>query len=437
MAKIQLTLSTKYVPSWDAWSAVREIVQNAMDGEVDGFTMKLSHSGNTLRVTNVGAKLDARVWLLGHSSKQGEQYRGQHGEGLKLGTLVLLRRGHDVKIINGDESWTPALEPSDTFGGEEVLTIYTHKRQNDSGAFTVEIGGIDKEAWELMKPRFLFLAQAKDTVETNYGSVLMDQALKGQVFVKGIYVQNDPNLNVGYDFKHVSVDRDRRLVSSWDLRYYAAKAWEEALTKRAIPTSKVVELLEKDAPDVAGLTSEYTSAAVSAEIGEVFKTKHGDDAVPVLNMAEAREIAHYGKRGVVVPQSFAEVLRKTAALQLETVRQEGRFSITASYGWDDLSNEERVVYTKAVALVEQAAQVLGFGSVESRLNIVDFQDASLEGTFKAGQIKVAKRMLADFEDFLATLVHEVAHAQGGDGEVGHERAEGKIFSRIIALLQKN
>ena len=61
-------------------------------------------------------------------------------------------------------------------------------------------------------------------------------------------------------------------------------------------------------------------------------------------------------------------------------------------------------------LVESAAKDLGYGTIEDRLNIVDFGDAALDGTLVGGKIKIAKRLLSDFEEYLSTLVHEVAHA---------------------------
>ena len=266
--KVQLSLSTQYVPEWDAFAAVREVVQNGLDGETDGYKLSVEHSGTTLRVSNVGAKLDTKVWLLGQSGKRdGGDYRGQHGEGLKLACLVLARRGHDVKIVNGDESWTPKIEASDQFAGAEVLTIYTHKRQNDSGAFTVEIGNITKEAWTLMKERFLFLNKPEKAIDTNYANVLMDEKFKGQVFVKGIWVQTNPDFRYGYDFKSIQTDRDRRMVSSWDMKYYAAKALEEAMTSNYLPAETVVDLLASQSHDAQNLASSYsTNTEVAAKV---------------------------------------------------------------------------------------------------------------------------------------------------------------------------
>jgi hypothetical protein len=437
--KVQLSLSIQYVPEWDAFAAVREVVQNGLDGETDGYKLTVEHSGSTLRVSNVGAKLDTKVWLLGQSGKRdGGDYRGQHGEGLKLASLVLARRGHDVKIVNGDESWTPKIEASDQFAGAEVLTIYTHKRQNDSGAFTVEIGNITKEAWALMKERFLFLNKPEKAIDTNYANVLMDEKFKGQVFVKGIWVQTNPDFRYGYDFKSIHTDRDRRMVSSWDMKYYAAKALEEAMTSNYLPAETVVDLLASQSHDAQDLASSYsTNTEVAAKVAAVFKARHGDSAIPVSSMAEAREVEHFGKKGVVVQQALVDVLRKNKEMHIDHVRTEAGNSVKHIYSWSDLSGEEKDTYREVVGLVEKAASELNFGKVEDRLTIVDFGDAALDGLFKSGSIQVAKRLLTDYEEFLATLVHEVAHAAGGDGSVGHERAEGKLFSRIVRGLTKD
>jgi hypothetical protein len=168
-----------------------------------------------------------------------------------------------------------------------------------------------------------------------------------------------------------------------------------------------------------------------------FKTRHGDSAIPVSSMAEAREVEHFGKKGVVVQQALVDVLRKNKEMHIDHVRTEAGNSVKHVYSWSDLSVEEKDTYREVVGLVEKAASELNFGKVEDRLTIVDFGDAALDGLFKAGSIQVAKRLLTDYEEFLATLVHEVAHAAGGDGSVGHERAEGKLFSRIVRGLTMN
>ncbi len=436
--KFQLTIATNYCSTWGAWEGCRELVQNGLDAQDDGAEMKVSHHIDTFRVVSQGVKLDARVWLMGTTSKSSGGYRGHFGEGLKLGVLALVRAGHEVKIINGDESWTPKLEASEVFG-DEVLTIYTHKRQNDSGAFTIEVSGITKEAWDLMKGRFLFLAKPKNVVETSYAQVLLDEHMKGRVFVKGIFVQNSPDLSAGYNFKQVETDRDRRMISGWDLRYNAAKAWEEAMTHEARPEfiEKVMDLLQSNAPDVTNMGEGYVDAATTAKVGKVFRARHGEKSIPVTSMAGAREAEHYGFKGVVVQSGLMAVLKGEETLNLDKLREEYKKTAQKSYAWADLTEAEQATYKTVLDLVESAAKDLGYGTIEDRLNIVDFGDAALDGTLVGGKIKIAKRLLSDFEEYLSTLVHEVAHAQGGDGTVGHERAEGKLYARIITSQMRN
>jgi hypothetical protein len=154
-------------------------------------------------------------------------------------------------------------------------------------------------------------------------------------------------------------------------------------------------------------------------------------------MAAAREVEHYGFKGVVVQPGLMGVLKNEASMNIDKLREDYKTSAQKTYGWTDLTIEERLLYVKVLDVVQGAAVELGYGTVEDRLTIVDFGDAGLDGTYQGGKIQIAKRLLSDPEEFLITLVHEVAHAQGGDGTVGHERAEGKLYARIISRQTRN
>jgi hypothetical protein len=434
MAKIQLTLSPNYVRNWGVWEGIREILQNALDAQDDGHFMKVSHSGTTLRVLSIGATLDKGVWLMGTSSKASGGYRGHFGEGLKLGILCLVRAGHEVKMVNRTESWTPKMENSEVFEGRDVLTIYTRERATDCGGFLVEIEGVDKEAWGLIKERILPLNPAKETIQTRAATILLDESLRGKVFVKGIFVNFSKDLSAGFDFKTLETDRDRKMVDSWDLRYHAAEAWEEAMTKQEVSGEEMFKRMQTLCADVQGVGSSSYSK-VREHLVAAFLAKYGEGAMPVLNMAESREAEHFGKLGVVLPESLTTVLQTSPLLNLKTTREAYAVSAQKTYGWSDLSADEASVYTSVLAIVENAAMTLGYDLIADRLNIVDFGDASLNGLYEGGTIKLAKKLLSSFEDTLRVLVHEVAHANGGDGEKGHEVAEGKLYCRIIADMR--
>lgn len=434
MAKIQLTISKDYVAGWGVWEGIREILQNALDAEQDGKKMSVDYveKTHTLTVSTRGVKLDSKVWLMGTTSKADGTYRGHFGEGLKLGVLALVRKGVPLKIINNDESWSCALEESDTFRGEPVLTIRTRDRA-PTYAFTVEIGAIAPDAWEVIRQRFRHTADpGAVVVPTSQGDILLDENQKGRLYVKGIWVQDLPNLDAGYDLRFAETDRDRRMVDSYDLRYYTAKMWSEAVNNEAVRADHVLDMLTKGVRDVDG----FESAAPEAKkaIADAFAATHGD-ALPVTSMAEAREAEHYGHRGVVVPAALALALQGADPERtLAAKREANKHAVAKHYGWSDLTDAERDVYTTVVGLVENAAQSLGYSPVEARLTIVDFRDENLNGLHSAKGIQIAHRLLADFEEALRVLVHEVAHDKGADGEKDHERAEGRLFARIVARL---
>ena len=435
MAKIQLTIATEYVKGWSAWEGIREIVQNALDADQDGYAMSVTHSGTMLRVMSQDARLKVDVWLMGVTGKAAGGYRGHFGEGLKLGVLALVRAGHDVKIVNRDESWTPKLEESEVFGGRNVLTIHTRQREKDCGGFLVEIGGVDKEAWAMIRPRFLALVpqHADDVIDTDDARVLTAPDMRGKVFVKGIFVQHQAELSAGYDFKRLETDRDRKMVDSFDLRHHAGRAWSEAMSRSLVTADKVLAMITSGAPDAAGIGTGWGCAGedVCKALAEAFVAKHGEGAMPVASMAEAREVEHYGKAGVVVPQSLVEALKNTRGLSLTTVREDFKRATQTTYGWNDLTAEEQATYVEIVGMVETAAAELGHPPVEARLTVVDFGDEGLNGLHEVGSIKIAKKLLVDFDETLRVLVHEVAHDEGADGEKAHERAEGKLFARIV------
>jgi len=134
--RIELSINTKYMPAWGLWEGVRELIQNAKDGETQlSAKMTVEHDAatDTLTITNEGATLPHEALLLGHTTKLGDKNTiGQFGEGLKIGLLAIVRAGHAVAIRNGGESWTPVMIQSPAFG-VEVLAVAAGPRERRVG----------------------------------------------------------------------------------------------------------------------------------------------------------------------------------------------------------------------------------------------------------------------------------------------------------------
>jgi hypothetical protein len=436
MPRIELTIKTDYMPNWGAWEGIRELIQNGKDAEVEySAPLKIDWYNDTLRIENDGAVLPHEALLLGHTTKTGRSdLRGKFGEGLKLGTLALVRAGFPVKIRSGSEVWEPKIERSDKFNAD-VLVFNIVGGRKDDNRVRVEIGSIPREVWEKMKEKFLWLIKKEknDRVETDAGTLLLSEKLKGRVFVKGIYVMHKEEYTYGYDLSEADLDRDRRIIDGWDLKYRTQRILSSAAAKRPDLLDPFFDLLESGKEDVAGVGSyslPYMPTEVKEFVTKKFTDRYGDDAIPVKTLEESKDIEHLGKRGIVVPAGLASILAEKIGT-MDTVKEKLRAEIVKKYGWHEMSEDERANLESAVNLVQTAAPDVTLGMVD----VADFRSADLLGQHKEGRAIVAKKLLANRAKTLATLVHEVAHRNGIDGDKGHVAEIERIWSAIVERLR--
>ena len=222
----EITISPNYVNNWGINEAIREILQNAIDGDKCGYESEIVYDNNCLIIKNIGAKLDAKDLILGCSSKE-DQYGliGKYGEGFKLALVVLLRKGMKITIFNGNKIWIPSFKISDIFK-TQVLNIEETECNNNKD-LSFEISPIDESLFNSLKTYFPCIENNfGETIETKNGSVLLDSKYKGKMFVEGLYIQTDENFKYGYNFNSESVDldRDRKAINYYELRRLTAEA---------------------------------------------------------------------------------------------------------------------------------------------------------------------------------------------------------------------
>jgi hypothetical protein len=440
--RIETRISDKYLaptassPGWGAREGRRELLQNGIDAQVEhGAALTVDLRGTTLRIENKGVVLAREALLLGTSTKgHRTDLIGKFGEGLKLGILALVRAGHDVKIRTGGEVWTAAIERSERYDAN-VLCFHVHGGNEDKRRVRVEVSGVSPETWAEERIDYLFLAEprANEAVKTDRGTLLLGEQYRGRVYVKGIWVQDDPRLTVGYDLMQVDLDRDRRMLSSWNLSWETSQIWNTATATRPDIFPRFFELLQRGAADVSGIehTAAYATPEIQRQVAEAFQAQFGAAAVPVSNLAESMEVEHLGRQGVVVNKPFQALLAKTLG-DKETIQRALREEVTRTLSAFELTAPQRTNLVDAVELVRSVRPDCTLDLID----LVEFRSRTLLGQHKDGRILLAAKLLDDPDELLATLVHEFAHQMGGDGEKGHVAAIEDIWRDIVRQLRQ-
>lgn len=347
-----------------------------------------------------------------------------------------MRAGYEMKVFTKTEVWTPSIEFVEKFD-DKVLVVRTAARKTAGLGVEVRIK-MPIADWMAARKLFRFLVDddPEFLVDVEAGTILLHPDRQGQVYVKGIYITTVSTLGYGYDLKHVRLDRDRRMVDSWDLRWELSKVLRDGVAKDPEKLGPAVySMLKRKTEDVGSL--EYNSSeAFAATMAEHFQTEHGEAAIPVVTMAESQSLDHLGAKGVVVSDTLRKVLEKKVKSAAE-VRRELTRTVVAEFSWHDLEAEEQATLTKAIQLIHDATADIRAAChlppLLDRLTVAVFKDVTLRGMCDgAGSVKIARRELIDLQGTLRVLVHEEAHAVSfsSDGSKGHVDAIQDIWAAL-------
>ena len=317
MRKYELSISADYVPEWGVVEATREFFQNSIDEETRDASNKMFFSYDsatqTIRIGNKHSDLDIKTLLFGVTTKNKDSAMiGNHGEGYKIATVVFLRLGKSVVFYNycRREIWRPRLVKSRRYDGALVPTFFVENEAIWKGvpehSLIIEVGGVTPEEYEQIKDCNLHLQENYSRRETSYGAILDDEKYVGRIFVGGLHICRDQRLDIGIDFKPkiVRLERDRSMVNSFDVQWYAARMIEEL--KDSETTKKALESYSG-----VYINSHSVPAELRDEIAEDFMNTHGAKAVPVSDQDDMEKIKKRGYKPVIVSQAKRDVILKS------------------------------------------------------------------------------------------------------------------------------
>ena len=332
MATAELPITSEYLPKWKTWEGLREVIQNALDEEVQNSNKAkvfYDDATSTVTVKNKGATLDPRAFLFGHTTKAGDSRTiGEYGEGLKLGVLALVREGYEVSLTVGPDVWKARFLNSRKYQAK-ILAFDIDKNISPSNEdVTVEIKGVPEgEYYSAIKKFLLFHPGEVRRIGNGgyHGYLLPESTFRGKVFVKGVWVQDMEGLEFGYDFgRGVDLNRDRNLVSNFDLSWAASRIIDEALHMTDCPRDilvRVYNLLEREEAIETNSLSGNLSMESKEKLANLFRERHGEKAVPVRDRNGMAQAEFHGARAVITTPKMADTINAVQGMELGKVAE--------------------------------------------------------------------------------------------------------------------
>ncbi|KAH9217392.1 hypothetical protein DL95DRAFT_493667 [Leptodontidium sp. 2 PMI_412] len=294
-SKQALGLTRNYVPSWTSRDAFREFFQNWMDGMIEahkvtretirittndlddewvatahrpgskemiGFIRFLKNKG-TLELSNFKAQLPRKALDIGVSTKRtANNTAGTHGEEFKVASLVMVRKGYQVRYESSKYYW------SFQFGGRDKRHLYCHltpmkdtqisKRMlvHSDRTMAGKPRDLVSNIWEDVSAKIGKVYSAKGSqietstfldwikvsfelnrppncIKTPDGDLILSKHFGGRMYLKGLYIGNSATtkaLKFGYNMSYGDVNRDRqRLINGSEEAAILAKIWGSAI----------------------------------------------------------------------------------------------------------------------------------------------------------------------------------------------------------------
>ncbi|KAI1608580.1 hypothetical protein EDD36DRAFT_469459 [Exophiala viscosa] len=352
--RINLGLSPKYCRWWTPKDAFREFYQNLKDGIIASFDIepsdfradvsestgliaitfrartglqplgfiKFNRTTGTLLMSNFKAKLLRRHLIIGESDKgDNKAFAGCHGEGFKLGALVMSRAKYSLEIDSSShylkfgfcgrgrhESLRCNITAAGVKGVEREKAAFTRRtsvpglrrelKANIWEDTTVRIGmsRTDRVGKAIPEEEFrrwlkvildLHAPVNNEILRTRYGDLLLAHDFKGRVYLKGLLVSHygldGRDYAFGYNFLAGKIGRDReRLTSRRDEALMLTKLWEEAIriageqsNDRGHITDLYIDLFQhaEKAPDIS-LADQYVSPTLAKTIWLRLKARY-------------------------------------------------------------------------------------------------------------------------------------------------------------------
>lgn len=435
--QVPTPISTDYRSQWGVWEAIREIVQNSLDETETMPKLTRTTDGNILiRDDGEGCELPNMI-ILGKSEKHGTFKRGQYGEGVKIASVILLKRG--CRVVARSRDWIIEFKLGKLLS-ENILEYNITKTDGQYKGFSMVITGLDyDEVYELITTKFVD-PTSPDVLHTNstYGRLLTGK-YKGNMYKRNIFVAKcHKEAGFGYDLFNVDTGTDRNFMNTWDAANNMGNLLSTVKDKSIIKT--VIELQQKDI-----LESTATGWKLTPEYLEVFEELYGK--VEVIDTDnELKGKVHYngGTQVTVKNYSFALAMQDEGYKSAEQfLADKAKQNIEGSKKlFSGLGQDKQRIVMRGLHLIQRIedyedkkmfpinAQLM---IEDENLKFFEKKDSVL-GYVEDGIIYIAMSQANDIHTFSKTMIEELIHLMYCTDDISAEH-EGKLKEAINGLVK--
>jgi len=420
MNEIVYPMTLSYVEDWNKWEAVRELVSNSFDADVnwrigieetaaqkeellaEGSLTFESAAGRKLWIEDNGTGLALKHLLFGVSEKDNkEKARGQFGEGLKLAFLVLTRMGLTAHAYTGGlHLWNESHWLED----QEVFKIVWENGHETKGT------RIEVHDWPYgtFEERFIRPGDPRIVHTDTFGRSLLEQD-DPDIFVKGVWVQKAKGWGkpyaFGYDLIDAKMNRDRGVLDSWGVNQEIGKVWASV---------QDVDLLERFWRAVEDNSAErgayiYGNEITSRDSFEhAFRRVYGKFAVAKTDDQVDDIAEHQGAKVVDVGYSLNDLIKGLAGTSGDYIQEmNGESHVHVPDA--KLADTQKGV----LRMLRRLAKRVGHkGKVDAYVLPEDMLGEAYNGNIR---ISIKQLIEGGETDAIETLIHELGHTKIQNG----------------------
>jgi len=436
----------KILEGWEICHAIRELIANALDEQALSSTGEVGITEDREGVWHIrdfgrGLKYEHLTQNESPEKLQNPgRVIGKFGVGLKDALATLNRRGVSVCIRSrfGDIALTQAPK----YGFSDVVTLQAVVHPPVDVGFTgtdVSLRGVTAGDIEDAKHFFLTFSNESTLDETPYGQILgRDPGRNARIYVTGMLVAEEENFAFSYNVTSLTaamrkaLNRERTNVGR---TAYSDRVKQMLLASKA---SAVADILARELVKIEVGTShdevKWTDVAVHAcqilnTSGEVIFVTASD---LVFHKDAIDQAQSDGLNIVTVPDNIKSSLQGVADLEGNPVRDLSVYQSEWEQSFvfkfvtpESLASNERRIYERWKEIADLV------GGVPKKVKEIkvsetmrpDFLTGSeTQGLWDptSGSIIVKRSELGALSDFAGTLLHEIAHARTGYGDVSRE-----------------